>query len=68
MRFYEASSKGGGTFDQGIEQIVAAVLASPNFLYRGIWGKGAHELLSPILNWPRVFLSSSGTPAPTRNC
>ena len=25
-------------FDQGIEQVVAAVLASPNFLYRGIRG------------------------------
>ena len=38
MRFYEAARKGGGTFDQGVEQIVAAVLASPNFLYRGICG------------------------------
>jgi hypothetical protein len=39
MRFYEATRKsGGGTFDQGIEQVVAAVLASPNFLYRGISG------------------------------
>jgi mono/diheme cytochrome c family protein len=38
MRFYEAARKGRGTFDQGIEQVVAAVLASPNFLYRGIWG------------------------------
>jgi mono/diheme cytochrome c family protein len=37
MRFYEAARK-SGTFDQGIEQVVAAVLASPNFLYRGIWG------------------------------
>jgi hypothetical protein len=38
MQFYEASRKGGGTFDQGIEQMLAAVLASPNFLYRGISG------------------------------
>jgi len=38
MRFYEAARKSGGTFDQGIEQVVAAVLSSPNFLYRGIWG------------------------------
>jgi mono/diheme cytochrome c family protein len=38
MRFYDAARKSGGTFDQGIEQVVAAVLASPNFLYRGIWG------------------------------
>jgi hypothetical protein len=38
MQFYDAARKGGGTFDQGIEQTVAAVLASPNFLYRGISG------------------------------
>src|SRR4030095_222333 len=39
MQFYEATRrKGGGTFDQGIEQVVAAILASPNFLYRGIDG------------------------------
>jgi len=33
-----ASINDGGTFDQGIEQIVAAVLASPQFLYRSIRG------------------------------
>lgn len=38
MPFYEAGRENGGTFDQGIEQIVAAVLASPDFLYRGIRG------------------------------
>jgi hypothetical protein len=38
LQFYEAARKAGGTFDQGIEQTVAAVLASPNFLYRGIAG------------------------------
>jgi hypothetical protein len=38
MQFYEAARKGGGTFDQGIEQMLAAILASPNFLYRGIEG------------------------------
>jgi len=43
MRFYEAGrqgggSPGGGSFDQGIEQVVAAVLASPKFLYRAILG------------------------------
>jgi mono/diheme cytochrome c family protein len=36
MPFYEAGRKDGGSFDQGIEQIVAAVLASPEFLYRAI--------------------------------
>jgi mono/diheme cytochrome c family protein len=38
MQFYEAARKSGGTFEQGIEQVVAATLASPNFLYRGISG------------------------------
>lgn len=38
MQFYDASRKNGGTFDQGIEQVVAATLVSPNFLYRGISG------------------------------
>jgi hypothetical protein len=38
LPFYEAARKEGGTFDQGVEQIVAAVLVSPQFLYRGIRG------------------------------
>jgi len=38
VRFSEAARKGGGSFDQGIEQVVAAVLASPYFLYREIHG------------------------------
>jgi hypothetical protein len=33
-----ASNNDRGTFDQGIEQIVAAVLVSPQFLYRSIRG------------------------------
>jgi hypothetical protein len=42
MPFYETERRGGGTFDQGIEQIAAAVLVSPQFLYRSILGpKGA---------------------------
>jgi len=42
MPFYEEERRNGGTFDQGIEQVVAAVLASPQFLYRSIRGsKGA---------------------------
>jgi hypothetical protein len=44
MPFYEAGRKDGGSFDQGIEQVVAAVLASPEFLYRSIRGpKGASQ-------------------------
>jgi mono/diheme cytochrome c family protein len=38
MPFYETERRDGGTFDQGIEQLVAAVLASPQFLYRRIRG------------------------------
>jgi Protein of unknown function (DUF1592)/Protein of unknown function (DUF1588)/Protein of unknown function (DUF1585)/Protein of unknown function (DUF1587)/Protein of unknown function (DUF1595) len=35
MPFYEAGRK-NGSFDAGIEQLVTAVLASPDFLYRAI--------------------------------
>ena len=38
MPFYEAGRQGAGSFDQGVEQVVAAVLASPEFLYRAIIG------------------------------
>jgi mono/diheme cytochrome c family protein len=38
MPFYEAGREGGGSFDQGIERVVAAVLASPEFLYRALRG------------------------------
>jgi hypothetical protein len=36
MPFYEAGRKVGGSFDSGIEQMITAVLASPDFLYRAI--------------------------------
>jgi hypothetical protein len=36
MTFYEAGREGDGGFDAGIEQVVTAVLASPDFLYRAI--------------------------------
>jgi hypothetical protein len=38
MPYYEEERRDGGTFDQGVEQIVAAVLVSPQFLYRSIHG------------------------------
>ncbi len=44
MPFYEAERRDGGTFDQGIEQAVAAVLASPQFLYRSIHGPQLTDL------------------------
>ena len=36
MPFYEAGRRDGAAFDSGIEQMVTAVLASPDFLYRAI--------------------------------
>ena len=36
MPFYEFGRENSGGFDLGIEQVVAAVLASPEFLYRSI--------------------------------
>jgi hypothetical protein len=41
MQFYEAGRQNGGSFDAGVEQVVAAVLASPKFLYRSISGAPA---------------------------
>src|SRR5690554_5599687 len=36
MPFFELGREGPGGFDEGIEHVVAAVLASPDFLYRTI--------------------------------
>ena len=36
--FYEFGREGGASFDFGIEQVVTAVLASPEFLYRSLRG------------------------------
>jgi hypothetical protein len=36
MSFYNEGRLDGGTFDQGITQVVAAVLTSPDFLFRSI--------------------------------
>jgi hypothetical protein len=36
MPFFEAGRKGAGGFDEGIEVMTAAVLSSPDFLYRAI--------------------------------
>ena len=38
MQLYDAARTDGRTFEQGVEQVVAAVLASPNFLFRAIVG------------------------------
>ena len=61
----------GGTFDRGIEQVVAAVLVSPQFLYRAIRGPKdvAPDTESRLRIWNslRGFPSSCGTLAPTKN-
>jgi hypothetical protein len=44
MPFYETARREGGPFDQGVEQIVSAVLASPQFLYRSITGPDLTDL------------------------
>ncbi|HTG75459.1 MAG TPA: DUF1592 domain-containing protein, partial [Terriglobia bacterium] len=41
MPFYEIGRENGGSFDFGIEQVVTAVLGSPEFLYRSIRGTTA---------------------------
>jgi mono/diheme cytochrome c family protein len=50
MPFYEAGRADGGSFDQGIEQVTAAVLASPEFLYRGIRGNSVQKTQSAPTN------------------
>jgi hypothetical protein len=36
MAFYDVGHEGAGGFNDGIEQMVTAVLVSPDFLYRGV--------------------------------
>ena len=54
MRFYETGRKEGGNFDKGIERLVAAVLASPEFLYRTIRGTQVQAARAPA---PEVALT-----------
>lgn len=55
MPYYEAGRANGGSFDKGIEHVVAATLASPDFLYRTISpaestnGPGDYLLTGPEL-------------------
>jgi hypothetical protein len=48
MPFYETERRNGGTFDEAIEQIVAAVLVSPQFLYRSIKGGATEGTLTDL--------------------
>src|SRR5688500_12923152 len=62
MPFYERERRDGGTFDQGVEKIVAAVLVSPQFLYRSIKGGSTEVALTDLELASRLsfFLWSSG--------
>jgi hypothetical protein len=62
MPFYETERRNGGTFDQGIEQLVAAVLVSPQFLYRSIKGGSSEAALTDLELASRLsfFLWNSG--------
>jgi hypothetical protein len=66
MKFYEEGRKDGGGFDEGVEVMTTAVLASPDFLYRSIApakdaAAASHEL-SPLELASRLsfFLWSQG--------
>ena len=48
MPFYDLGREKNGTFDFGIEQVVMAVLSSPEFLYRSIRGTGPEGTLSDL--------------------
>jgi hypothetical protein len=43
MPFYDFGREAQGGFDRGIEQVVTAVLASPEFLYRSIRGRASPD-------------------------
>lgn len=62
MPFYEKARAKGETFDRGIEKVVAAVLVSPDFLYRAIEGSGPQLKLTDTELASRLsfFLWSSG--------
>src|SRR5262249_47171060 len=47
MPFYESGRRGGGSFDFGVEQVVTAVLSSPDFLYRSIRGAASSRSVLP---------------------
>jgi hypothetical protein len=71
MPFYRAGRKGGGSFDEGIKQIVTAVLSSPDFLYRVVvpphtLAEGQAYVLSDIELASRLsfFLWSEGPDDP----
>jgi mono/diheme cytochrome c family protein len=48
MPFYELGRENNGSFDLGIEQVVMAVLASPEFLYRAIRSGETERTLSDL--------------------
>ena len=75
MPHFETGRKAGG-FDSGIQHLVAAVLVSPDFLFRAIRTPApsrprptpSSQLRSPISSWPRGCRSSSGARGRTSRC
>ena len=71
MPFYEEGRKGPGGFDEGIELVTAAVLSSPDFLYRAISpttdANATSQELSAIELASRLSFFY-GAKAPTTNC
>jgi mono/diheme cytochrome c family protein len=63
MPFYEQARARGASFDEGIEKVVAAVLASPDFLYRYIEGVDGRLTDLELASRLSFFLWSSGPDA-----
>src|SRR5262249_9601112 len=63
MTFYEAGRK-EKDFDRGVERLLAAVLASPEFLYRAIQGQQAAAERKPDAKRERDSAKPEGTAQP----
>ena len=71
MPFFEEGRKGPGGFDEGIEVMTAAVLSSPDFLYRAIAPSTDANAASQELTRSssrRGSPSSYGARVPTTSC
>jgi mono/diheme cytochrome c family protein len=66
MPFYDFGRENNGSFDLGIEQVVMAVLASPEFLYRSIHSANAEVDLTDLELASRLsfFLWNTGPDDP----
>lgn len=60
MPFYELGRENNGSFDFGIEQVVMAVLSSPEFLYRSIRGVNGNLTDLELASRLSFFLWNTG--------